>query len=122
MSVSVDEASKLIKDKTPPQPKEPIVYLQVASEYEKKFAIEAQTIFSRDRVQFSVAKSIEEVGRRAPATGEIRYFQEAYQGTAEKIQRDLAQASLGNFSVKKVSIPAREGLVEVWWPKSGAVK
>jgi hypothetical protein len=92
----------------------PRVYIQVSGDSQRDAAKSLQTELRS--AGFS-APGIEKVGpAKSPPRGEVRYYNDSDQPTAEKLKAALERQGVSNVTVTRPGMKASTGTLEVWFP------
>jgi hypothetical protein len=90
------------------------IYLQVANEDQRANAEKIRAAF-RDKGY--LMPGIENVGNRAPAQPDVRYFRAEDKEAAETVARELIQLGINVGEPRQVPMKAQPGQLEIWLAK-----
>lgn len=90
----------------------PRVFIQIANEEQRRAA---RILAEQLRSQSLLVPGIENVGAKAPAAPEVRYFNDEDRAVAEVTQKSLSEQGLSATKLARVQMRASRGTVEVWF-------
>ncbi|PZV37083.1 S1 family peptidase [Mesorhizobium kowhaii] len=94
----------------------PRVFVQIAKENQRADA--AKLISGLVDNGVNAARGIENVGSKAPSSGEIRYFSAEDRDNANKIKAILDKLSPAAFTIQRENIPnSPQNVFELWYPR-----
>ncbi|WP_095090641.1 S1 family peptidase [Mesorhizobium sophorae] len=98
-----------------PASAKPRVFVQIAAESQRADA--TKLISGLVDKGINAARGIENVGSKAPLSGEIRYFSAEDRANADKIKAILDQLSPTTFSIQRENVPnSPQNVFELWYP------
>lgn len=90
------------------------IYVQIANEDQRARGEQIRAAF-RDKGY--LMPGIEDVGSRAPAKPDVRYFRPEDKDAAEEVARELSQMGIDVGEARQISMRAQPGQLEIWLAK-----